>query len=115
MYEVRKSFEISAAHMLSLSYESKCSNLHGHNWNITVACRSEKLNKDGMVYDFKHIKDLISDTLDHQNITNLIVIDGIHLNPTAENIAHWVSKKIGETCFEVVVKESDGNTAIWRK
>ena len=36
MYYVRKTLEISAAHRLKLSYESKCSTLHGHNWIITV-------------------------------------------------------------------------------
>lgn len=115
MFEVRKTFEISAAHKLTLSYDSKCSNLHGHNWNITVACRSDDLNQDGMVYDFKLIKDQISDALDHQNITDKIIIDGVRLNSTAENIALWISRKIGETCFEVIVKESEGNVAIWRK
>ena len=32
MYTVRKRIEISASHSLKLSYESKCENLHGHNW-----------------------------------------------------------------------------------
>ncbi|MBR5271649.1 MAG: 6-carboxytetrahydropterin synthase, partial [Clostridia bacterium] len=32
MYEVRKRLEISAAHKLALNYDSKCTNLHGHNW-----------------------------------------------------------------------------------
>ena len=36
MYEVIKTLEISAAHKLSLPYESKCTSLHGHNWYITV-------------------------------------------------------------------------------
>ena len=40
MYYVKKSLEISAAHRLTLDYESKCTALHGHNWIITVFCRS---------------------------------------------------------------------------
>ena len=56
MYIVKKRLEISASHRLTLSYESKCQNLHGHNWIITVYCASEVLNKDGMVMDFTHIK-----------------------------------------------------------
>ncbi|MEG1905474.1 MAG: 6-carboxytetrahydropterin synthase, partial [Bacteroidales bacterium] len=31
MYTVIKRMEISAAHRLSLSYPSKCEQLHGHN------------------------------------------------------------------------------------
>ena len=44
MYTVIKRMEISAAHSLSLSYPSKCEYLHGHNWIITVHCRSKELN-----------------------------------------------------------------------
>ena len=44
MYTVIKRMEVSAAHSLKLSYRSKCENLHGHNWIITVYCRSKELN-----------------------------------------------------------------------
>ena len=36
MYEIKKTFEIAAAHRLSLDYDSKCTNLHGHNSNNSV-------------------------------------------------------------------------------
>lgn len=54
MYYVRKRLEISASHRLELSYESKCAALHGHNWIITVFCRAEELDGNGMVADFTH-------------------------------------------------------------
>ena len=57
MYYVAKTMEIAGAHSLHLSYESKCEKLHGHNWIITVYCKAKELNQDGMVCDFKHIKD----------------------------------------------------------
>ena len=47
MYTVRKRLEISASHRLSLSYASKCENLHGHNWIVIVWCRSKQLNPYG--------------------------------------------------------------------
>ena len=47
MYTVIKRMEVSAAHSLNLSYQSKCENLHGHNWIITVYCRAKELNADG--------------------------------------------------------------------
>jgi len=53
MYTVIKRMEISASHRLKLSYESKCENLHGHNWIITVYCQAEQLNEDGMVVDLR--------------------------------------------------------------
>ena len=109
MYTVIKQMEISASHSLSLSYESKCENLHGHNWIITIYCRSEVLNADGMVIDFSHIKSIVKDQLDHKNLN-----DVFSFNPTAENIAKWICDQI-PACFKVKVKESEGNTAIYEK
>lgn len=109
MYTVIKRMEISASHSLSLSYESKCENLHGHNWIITVYCRSEKLNADGMVVDFTHIKERVKKVLDHRNLNDILPF-----NPTAENIAKWVCDNV-EHCFKVEVCESQGNMAIYEK
>ncbi|MCM1511358.1 MAG: 6-carboxytetrahydropterin synthase [Clostridium sp.] len=99
--------EIAGSHKLSLSYPSKCQNLHGHNWIVTVFCKSPKLNKDGMVCDFKHIKDKIHGYLDHGNFNELLPF-----NPTAENIARWVAEQIPE-CYKVSVMESEGNCAVY--
>ena len=82
MYYVQKTIEISAAHNLMLSYESKCEVLHGHNWIIVVYCKSETLNSDGMVTDFTHIKRIVKDTFDHKYINDILDV-----NPSAENIA----------------------------
>lgn len=109
MFTVIKRIEISASHSLKLSYESKCENLHGHNWIITVYCRSKELNQDGMVIDFSHIKNLIKSKLDHQNLN-----DVLPFNTTAENIAKWICIQI-PTCFKVEVQESESNIAIYEK
>ncbi len=101
MYTVIKRMEISASHSLRLSYPSKCENLHGHNWMITVYCRSKELNADGMVVDFSHIKRAVKSLLDHQNLNDILPF-----NPTAEQIP---------SCFKVEVKESEGNTAIYEE
>lgn len=109
MYTVVKRMEISASHRLGLSYESKCEQLHGHNWVITVYCRSAVLNEDGMVVDFTHIKREVHDVLDHRNLN-----DVLPFNPTAENIARWVCDRV-PSCFKVEVCESEGNMAIYEK
>lgn len=109
MYTVIKRMEVSAAHFLKLSYPSKCENLHGHNWIITVHCRSEKLNSDGMVVDFTHIKEVVMGNLDHKCIN-----DVLPYNPTAENIAKWICDQI-PFCYRVDVQESEGNTVIYEK
>lgn len=108
MYYVSKRMEIAACHRLNLSYESKCANLHGHNWEITVYCATKKLNKDGMVVDFKHIKNYIHNYLDHGNLNELL-----DFNPTAENMAKWIVERI-PGCYKAKVQESEGNIAMYR-
>lgn len=109
MYYIKKRLEISAAHRLALSYESKCEQLHGHNWIVTVECRSEELNPDGIVVDFTHVKRTIIDKLDHA-----VLNDILPFNPTAENLARWICDNIPH-CFRVEVQESEGNIAIYER
>lgn len=119
MYYVQKTIEISAAHNLSLSYESKCEALHGHNWIIVVYCRAEELNRDGIVTDFTHIKRVVKETFDHQYI-NEVLNPGLtpgdegYINPSAENIARWICDLV-DNCYKVSVQESEGNIAIYER
>ncbi len=107
MYYITKRFELSGSHRLELSYESKCTRMHGHNWIVTIHCMAEKLNSDGMVVDFTHIKEKITSYLDHGNFNELLPF-----NPTAENIARWICGQV-PNCYRVDVQESEGNTATY--
>lgn len=109
MYYVSKRMEIAGAHNLKLDYESKCSNIHGHNWIITVYLKSEELDHNGMIMDFTQIKKRIHNKLDHQYINNVIG----EINPTAENMAKWIHDEIGDKCYKVSVQESEGNIAVY--
>lgn len=109
MYTVIKRLEISGAHKLTLDYDSKCKNLHGHNWIIYITCQSDELNASGMVIDFKTISDLIKTKLDHVYINDVIPV-----NPTAENIAKWICDVV-PNCVKVEVQESEGNVAVYEK
>lgn len=115
MFTVCKRLEIAGSHQLHLNYSSKCENLHGHNWIIKIYVRAKELNEVGMVLDFTHIKKNIHDYLDHQNLNQVF-----DFNPTAENIAKWISERVEKIdekvdCFRVEVQESEGNIAIWEK
>lgn len=106
IYSVSKQMEVAGCHRLKLSYGSKCEQLHGHNWNITVFLASREKNSDGMVRDFSHIKREIHGYLDHGNFNELL-----NFNPTAENIAEWVVCKFPE-CYKCIVEESKANFAM---
>ena len=105
MYYVKKTIEISAAHQLQLEYESKCNNLHGHNWVITIYCKSKELDHNGMVVDFTYIKKLVKRQLDHKLLNEVLPCQ-----PTAENIARWLTEQI-PNCYRADVQESEGNMA----
>ena len=109
MFIVKKRMEIAGAHRLNLNYESKCANLHGHNWIVTVWCKSKTLDDNGMVMDFTHIKREVQEKLDHKFLN-----DVVEFNPTAENIAKWVCDQI-PNCYRVSVQESEGNVATYER
>ena len=109
MYYMTKRMEIAGAHRLTLPYESKCRDLHGHNWLVTVHCRAEQLDENGMVCDFTEVKRLIHDRLDHKFLNNVVPF-----NPTAENIARWICENV-PNCWRVDVQESEGNVASYER
>lgn len=110
MYRVHKRIEISGSHSLSLNYDSKCKNLHGHNWIINIYMQAETLDENGMVYDFATIKREITERLDHKHLNEVF-----DFNPTAENIAKGICDTLGNKCYKVSVQESEGNTAEYER
>ncbi len=93
---IKLSFEtvISSAHFLR-DYQGICSRIHGHNWKIRVEIRADKLNKEGMVIDFKELKKLTWEVIgpfEHQNLNDISPFDKI--NPTAENIVKYFFKEL---------------------
>lgn len=106
---IEKRLIVSSAHKLCLPYESKCNNLHGHNWVIDLTLESDILVND-MVLDFSEIKKIVME-LDHKYLND---IKGLE-HPTAENIVlYLVDKFIALDKFgyvKVRVQETEDNFA----
>lgn len=118
-YEVSKRMEIAAAHHLRLDYESACQRIHGHNYIVVVYCTADKLNHNGMVVDFKAVKNTIHGKLDHRFLDEIF-----DFNPTAENMAKWICDQVNNIllnddgdgyCYKVTVQESEGNIATYNE
>lgn len=77
----------------------KCNNpnFHGHNYELIVSVTGEIDSETGFVMDMKVLKDLIKheieDYFDHKNL-NIELEEFENLNPTAENIAVVIWRKL---------------------
>ena len=116
MFEIRKKFRFEAAHALISSYSKECRNIHGHSYTVEVFLRSNKLNAQGVVMDFKLLGEIVRDILkqwDHKIILckedeeridmfqqtysrfqmdpDIVVVPW---NPTAEYMARYLAWKI---------------------
>jgi 6-pyruvoyltetrahydropterin/6-carboxytetrahydropterin synthase len=89
MYEVTAEDTFAAGHYLR-DYKGKCENPHGHNYKVQVTLRGEKLDRAGLLLDFKNLKVVMKhviDYLDHQMMNDIEPFTRI--NPSAENLAKY--------------------------
>jgi 6-pyruvoyltetrahydropterin/6-carboxytetrahydropterin synthase len=70
-----------------------CHNLHGHTMYFKVGLESDVLQENGMVVDFKAIKNVI-DILDHRHVNNVFKEFKFNKEATSENIANFVYQRI---------------------
>lgn len=108
----------ASAHNLR-GYEGKCEELHGHNWKVAVRVVAEKLDSLGMVVDFGSLKEelqIIIEKLDHKYLNAVPPFDT--LNPSSENIAHFIFQELSKVMnreerkvSSVSVWESDSSVA----
>jgi len=119
MYKIKVQDKFSAAHRL-LGYRGPCEALHGHNFKVEVVIRANKLDKLGMVIDFKKIKKILEriiDPYDHVVLNEVPPFDRI--NPTSENIAKVIAdhfskklaRKSGLYVDKVTIWEAEGSSA----
>ena len=113
--EVFKEFRFEAAHRLTkFPKDHKCHRLHGHSYRVRVSVRGVVDQETGIVLDFAEIsaawKPLFGE-LDHQYLNS---IPGLE-NPTAENLAVWIWRKLSVTLqvLAVEVWETEGAGVRW--
>ena len=109
MFELMVEDTFDAAHALR-EYEGACENLHGHTWRVQVFLKGTKLNKLGLMEDFKTIKKELGTVLkpfDHRLLND--VAPFLTKNPTSENLAETIFKQLQKrfkTIAKVTVWES---------
>jgi 6-pyruvoyltetrahydropterin/6-carboxytetrahydropterin synthase len=121
MYEVsiRKSF--SAAHTLDIG--GKCEDLHGHNFTVDITVSSQDLDSEGLVIDFRILKEWTEDILDELDHTYLNDLQPFKdINPSSESVARFIFDRIVEkardkniTVSKVTVWESNTAWATYRE
>ncbi|MCK9432425.1 MAG: 6-carboxytetrahydropterin synthase QueD [Candidatus Omnitrophota bacterium] len=104
MYSLKVQGSFSSAHNLR-GYKGKCEDLHGHNWVVEITVESGKLDKIGMVLDFKFLKKELGaclEKMDHKYLNNIPYFSagggsacgGKNVNPTSENIAYYLYRQL---------------------
>ena len=110
MYSIKVEGDFSSAHNLR-GYRGKCEDLHGHNWRVEVIICGMRLDKIGMLADFKIVKSKlynILDKLDHKYLNDIAYFK--KNNPTSENIAKYIYDRLREQKLKVssvIVWESE--------
>ena len=95
-YTLKVLTEFAAAHTLR-NYPGACSRMHGHNWKVELEIIASQLDDIGMAVDFKKMKQAaneVCDRLDHYYLNDIQPFNKI--NPTAENIAAYLYREIGQ-------------------
>ena len=100
----------SAAHHLP-GCPGKCAQIHGHRWVVRAGFETSDIGKDGITYDFSHLKsrlDNICSIYDHQNLNDFFE------HPTAEILAETIFTLLNDYLPHtewVEVCESPGTSA----
>lgn len=141
MLELTTYTELEIAHRLLTSYAQKCRHLHGHRYEVEITVASPSgLNKDGMIVDFKQLKEVVKEVLDDKwdhgacfnkadRISEFMLKDAererlhiIDANPTLEwMVGTWVqdlnaafrAKGIDLVVTKLKASETAKNTVTW--
>ena len=121
MYEITVQKTFSAAHTLDIGSERE--ELHGHNFKVEATVASEELNADGLVLDFRVLKQWLSTILEELDHTFLNDRPPFRdTSPTSEHIARFIYDRLEKNTASldlevscVAVWESEGSKAVYTK
>jgi len=111
MFELMVESSFDAAHQLR-KYEGPCERLHGHSWKVQVFLEGNRLDKLGLMVDFKKLKAILQKILrdfDHHNLNSVKYFKKI--NPTSENVAQVIYKEFAKQIKKHKVKLS--KVTVW--
>lgn len=95
MFELKIKTRFAGAHQLAM-VGRKCENLHGHNWQVEVYVKGDRLNDAGVLADFGDIKrairSVVDQELDHKFLNELPAFKD--KQPTSERIAVYIADKV---------------------
>lgn len=100
---IRQRFE--AAHHLR-SYRGAPEPVHGHTWTVEVALEAERLDDEGMGFDFVAARGALADVVarfDHRDLNSVPPFD--LRTPTTENIAIYFYDTLREALASADVTE----------
>ena len=141
MMELTTYTELEIMHRLGGAYSGRCLHPHGHRYEVEITVTAQRLNEDGMIVDFKKLKEVVKTVLDDKwdhgacvraddPLARPLMEDAHHervhiinANPTLEwMVEHWaleLQKELDSACPGVAVSmlkasETARNTVTWR-
>lgn len=141
MMELTTYTELEIMHRLGGAYSGRCLHPHGHRYEVEITVTAQKFNADGMIVDFKKLKEVVKTVLDDKwdhgacvraddPLARPLMEDAHHervhiinANPTLEwMVEHWaleLQKALDNFCPGVAVSmlkasETARNTVTWR-
>jgi 6-pyruvoyltetrahydropterin/6-carboxytetrahydropterin synthase len=96
LYEVTIKQSFSAAHMLN-EIGGRCEKLHGHNFVVEISICSNVLSVEGILIDFRILKqwaDEILKEFDHKYLNDISYFKDT--SPSSENVAKYIYDRISE-------------------
>jgi len=109
MFTLTTKHHFDAAHFLK-GYVGKCSNLHGHRWEVVVEVQGNRLDSVGILCDFglvrKYLKE-ICDKLDHKCLNDIF-----EFNATAENLSKYIFDELAVQWLTLLAKQNGWISAV---